>query len=497
MKRISYLMVPFLLLSVLLLSCDKDDDPTTEPEETEVTLDNTINNFVWKGMNSWYNWQTNVGSLADSQDDTTNDYYTFLNGFSTPETLFNSLLFEVGNTDRFSWFIEDYVEQEKSFQGVTVSTGISRSNPILIAENEIIIYVQYVSEGSPADLAGVKRGDIINAIDGEIMNETNYASVINKLYSGSTIVVSTASEANGVLSPLNEYTIAPTEVSDNAIHFTKVFDDINGRKVGYLVYNGFRSAYNDELNDVFAEFKAAGVNELILDLRSNGGGSVATSAYLASMIYKNAGTDTFAELNFNSKHSNENGAYDFGNELYAYDINGNYEGTEVINRLENIDRLYVLTSGSTASASEMIINGLKPFMPVTLIGETTYGKNVGSITLYDSPTSDYTNQSSAKTYHQNAMQPIVFQIYNKLGESDYTLGFTPDVEVKEWYYWKNILPYGDENEALLKVALDDIRGVSTKEIYKAATDVDILELESSAYKFEKEMYIGEEFFNKN
>ena len=72
----------------------------------------------------------------------------------------------------------------------------------------------------------------------------------------------------------------------------------------------------------------------------------------------------------------------------------------------------------------MIINGLKAFIPVKVIGTTTYGKNVGSITLYDSPSSDYTKESTANASHLNAMQPIVFQIFNKLGQSDYTQGFS-------------------------------------------------------------------------
>jgi C-terminal processing protease CtpA/Prc len=497
MKKFTYLIAAFLLSLTLFVSCSKDDDPKSEPDPTKVILENPINDFVWKGMNSWYNWQPNVSNLSDSKDNIDDDYYTYLNMYATPESLFETLLYDKGNIDRFSWFIEDYVEQQKSFQGVTVTTGIRRSVPIGAGNNQVLIYAQHVTAGSPADIAGIKRGDIINQIDGEVMNETNYASVINKLYSGNSIVVSTAKLENDLLVKLNDFTITPVEVSDNPVHFAKVFDDINGKKVGYLVYNGFRSSYNDELNAAFETFKSSGVTELILDLRINGGGSVETSAYLASMIDENAGSDTFAELKFNAKHSSSSGKYYFDDELNVYDVNGLKTGTQVINRLKNITKLYVLVTGSTASASEMIINGLKPFIPVKLIGETTYGKNVGSITLYDSPGSDYTNESTAKATHKNAMQPIVFQIYNKLGQSDYTLGFTPDIKIEEWKSWRSILPYGDENEVMLKAALDDIRGITSKQSLKVGNEIMLDENLIKKVKFENEMYLGSEYFNQN
>ncbi|SNR34176.1 Peptidase family S41 [Lutibacter agarilyticus] len=497
MKKINYLLVAYLFVSFTFLSCSKDENEDEGSGDATVVLNDPISNFTWKAMNSWYNWKDNVPNLADSKKDDIDAYYTYLNGFESPEKLFDDLLFDAGNTDRFSWFIEDYVEQQKSFQGVTTTTGIRRSAPILVPDTEsVIIYAQHISTGSPADLAGIKRGNIINEIDGEVMNTTNYASVINKLYSGNTIVVSTAKEENGVLTKLNDFTVTPTEVSDNPVHFSKVFENVNGKKVGYLVYNGFRSSYNDELNAVFTEFKGSGISELILDFRINGGGSVETSAFLASMINKSAGTDTFADLRFNSKHSNENGEYNFGNSLNIYDVSGAKTGSETINRLADITKLYVIVSGNTASASEMIINGLTPFMPVTLIGETTYGKNVGSITLYDSPTSDYTSQPSEKSSHKKAMQPIVFQIFNKLGESDYTQGFAPDIEIEEWMSWRNILPYGDVNEVMLKAALDDIKGVTAKQQFKVDGTQIMDEKSIQKIKFENEMYIDDHFFNE-
>ena len=139
----------------------------------------------------------------------------------------------------------------------------------------------------------------------------------------------------------------------------------------------------------------------------------------------------------------------------------------------------------------MVINGLKPFIPVKLVGTTTYGKNVGSITLYDSPSTNFLDKSSANPTHVHALQPIVFQIFNKNGESDYTQGFPPNIEVKEYQYWNSILPFGDENEVVLKAALDDIRNASTKSSsVKTQIKLNTIKLKTPERPFDKEMYIN-------
>ncbi|MBT8317865.1 MAG: PDZ domain-containing protein [Lutibacter sp.] len=489
MKKFNFLLYTYFLFSLIFISCTKNDD-------VEIPQNIELQDFVWKGMNSWYNWQSSVPSLADSKDDNTNDYFSYLNNYATPESLFESLIYNPGTSDRFSWFIEDYVVQNNAFQGISVSFGFRLQAVSINDSGDIIFYVRYVAPNSAASGAGIKRGDIINALNGEVLNESNYSSVVASL-SNETVTLSFVSENEGTLTFIEDKTITATQLSENPVHFSTVFNDVDGKKVGYLVYNSFRSSYNDELNAVFSNFENEGITELILDLRLNGGGSVLTSAYLASMIYKDANNDIFAELRFNEKHLNENGYYNFDDSLDVYDVSGTKTGEETINRLTTINQLYVLTSSSTASASEMVINGLKAFIPVKVVGSTTYGKNVGSITLYDSPSSEYTSLSSANPDHLNAMQPIVFQIYNKTGQSDYTLGFEPDIEVKEYQFWNTILPFGDENEVVLKAALDDIRGLSGKSQfmskYKNVKKFDVSELEQ---KFEKEMYIDATFFDK-
>jgi C-terminal processing protease CtpA/Prc len=504
MKKFGYILATYVVLGLTFSSCDKNDEITPSDK-------GSINDFVWKGMNSWYNWQPNVPNLSDLKDDDQNAYEAYLKEYSTPEDLFYSLLSQEEtkiNEDgsksyKFSWIVDDFVALNKQFQGITKSYGLRLQavniRPTDANDDPIILYVRYVNPdfASPSNNAGIKRGDIINALDGVVLNESNYNAIVGKL-SNETVTLSIVSENNGVFTHISDKTITAVEISEDPVYLKKVFTNINGKKVGYLVYNGFRSSYNDELNTAFADFKNQGIQVLILDLRLNGGGSVETTAYLASMIYANAGTETFAKLTFNAKHTNQNSSYTFQNKLNVYDVNGTKTGEENINRLTGINQLYVLTSGSTASASEMIINGLKPFMSVKIVGTTTYGKNVGSITLYDSPSSDYTKESSANSTHLYAMQPIVFQIYNKLNQSDYINGFEPNIVVKESQFWNNILPFGDENEVVLKAALDDIRGGSAKQQAVKAKFSEIKEFDVSELgnRFDKEMYITDEFFNQ-
>ncbi len=488
MKNIKALIVVFTC-AILLTSCFKDNDDN-------IISANEINDFVWKGMNSWYNWQSQVPDLADSKASNTNDYSTYLNQFKKPEDLFNSIIYQKDIVDRFSWFIDDYIVQEQQFQGISKSFGMRFQSVQINSSGDVIIYVRYVANNSPASAANIKRGDIISALNGTLLNTTNFSDLINTL-NNDTVTFSFATENQGSLTFIEDKTITSEVISEDPVYLTQVFNNIEGKKVGYLVYNGFRSSYNDELNAAFATFKSENIDELILDLRLNGGGSVETSAYLASMVYANAGTEKFADLTFNSKHENENGSYNFRNILNVFNADNVKTSEETINRLSSINRLYILISGSTASASEMIINGLKPYMPVKLIGTTTYGKNVGSITLYDSPTTDYQDRNSANPNHSNAMQPIVFQIFNKNGESDYTQGFAPDIEVKEYEYWNNILPFGDQNEAVLKVALDDIRGYTTKTTASLKNTQAIKSLRMiPSNNFEYEMYIDKGFFKK-
>ena len=121
----------------------------------------------------------------------------------------------------------------------------------------------------------------------------------------------------------------------------------------------------------------------------------------------------------------------------------------------NLTKLYVITTDNTASASELTINGLKPYLTVKQVGTTTVGKYVGSFTLQDLDTKGNVNPNDTWT-----MQPIVVKIANSLGVSDYVNGLVPDITVSEDV--ASLLPFGDTNETLLKAVLNDIQGLPQK-----------------------------------
>lgn len=454
MKKYFILFVSFLLL-VVQWSCS-ETDLTDNPIPGDITLNDPLNEFVWQGLNSEYYWQQNVSNLDDSKDNVQDDFYTYLNGFSSPQDLFESLLYQKGVEDRFSWFVEDYDAQNASFRGISDSFGFDFGlSRLCDGCNEVIGYITYVVPNSPAADAELKRGDVFYVFNDTELKLDNY-TVVNAFYRDSQISMEFATITDGEIIPNNKaVSLNLREVIENPVFYNDVITNDDGTKVGYLVYNGFKYTFHEELNQIFEIFKNENIQELILDLRYNGGGSVLTSAYLASMIYSGASTtDVFGKLVHNDKNSSEDGAYPFFNTALVYDKDGNNSGNNIsISRLNTLSRVIVITSDDTASASEMIINGLLPYLQVIKVGTTTYGKNVGSRTVYDSP--DFSS-NNINPNHFYAMQPITFKIFNASNESDYTQGFDPDYEVIE--YVSEMKPFGDLEEPLLSAALNVISG---------------------------------------
>jgi carboxyl-terminal processing protease len=207
------------------------------------------------------------------------------------------------------------------------------------------------------------------------------------------------------------------------------------------MYNGFVADYDAELNAVFGDFKAQNIDHLVLDLRYNPGGSVNTATALGSMI-TGISNNVFARLQYNNDLERYNTNYDFTTTL-SDDTPINSVG---------LSKVYVITTGSSASASEMVINSLKPYIDVVQIGTNTNGKAQASVTIYDSP--DF-QREGANPNHLYALQPLVATTVN----TDYLgvpfNGLTPDVEVRENVTNFGVL--GDSNEPLLAAALAAIQ----------------------------------------
>lgn len=437
------------LLTLTLVSCFEDNDDTTVSASQ-------INDFVYKGMHRFYLYKDNVTDLDNNRFSSNAEYANYLNSFDAPETLFENLIFDRQNVDKFSWIVDDYFELERQFQGIRGTNGMEfrlffQPN----SNSQLYGVVRLVLPNSDADNKGLKRGDIFNAVNGEALFYNSETDNNLNLFNPETYTLNLANyNNNGTTNTTDDtiensnqsVTLTKAEYIENPIYTTNIFE-VNGQNVGYLMFNGFTSDYENELNNVFGNFKTNNIQHLVVDLRYNPGGNVLIETYLASLITGQFTGQLFTKLIYNSNFTDTN--FNFTNEIN----NGN-----ALNSL-GLNKVYVLTTSTSASASEGLINGLNPYIDVVQIGTNTTGKTQASRTIYDSPNNDY-KREGANPNHTYAMQPLIADGVNKDGIKVPPTGLTPDIEFEE-----NNLNYGiigDKNEPFLAFALAQIEGSTTK-----------------------------------
>lgn len=428
-KSLLYLLFSFLL--VFMISCeDADDNP--------IPSSLAIKDFVWKGMNYYYLWQGDSPDLVDNRFATNSEYESFLGTYETPASLFNHLKVS-SSIDRFSVIYSDYTVLEGVLSGNTKNNGMDYGLRYKSGSTtDIYGWVRYVLPNSDAAAKNIQRGFIFYAINGTPLTIDNYIGLL----SNDTYTINLADYDNGNITPNGEsVSLTKSELQENPILINTVFTEGN-KKIGYLMYNGFYPSFDNQLNTVFGGFQSQNVTDLVLDLRYNSGGSVATATKLASMITGQFTNQLFAKQQWNAKVQ----AY------YEANNPGSLENKFIggLNSL-NLNKVYILTTKSTASASELVINCLKPYINVIQIGDITTGKNVGSVTLYDSP---LFTKNNVNPNHKYAMQPIVLRTINKDGFGDYTTGLVPTVPLAENPANMGIL--GNTSEPLLSAAITQI-----------------------------------------
>jgi C-terminal processing protease CtpA/Prc len=430
-NRILYPLT-LIILILTVASCERFRNKPDLPEDILI-----LNHWIWTGMNAYYLWEQHIPDLdPDYEED--------------PEAYFYKLLFA---DDRDSWIVDNYEELRAMFDGVEMATGVS-ARPGLLEEDQVISIVEYVTPNSPAADSGIARGDIIIAIDGQTLNRDNY---YNLYYQNTASLEFGDWNGNTVVPNGRKVTLTAKVLNQNPVIHSEVID-YEGAKIGYFTYvqftDGQTDEWLDEINRVFDDFLAAGVTEVVVDLRYNRGGSLDLSGYIASTLGPASAMqneDVYVRLVWNEYYNDYWRKYD-------WDDDGEPDGEDspqlmirlpVSERNLNLSRVYFLTTDLTASASESLMTGLYPYAQVIQVGDTTYGKCYGSITI-----SDFADPKR----HSWAMQPLVLKYANASGFTDFVNGLIPDFPIEENLLYAQ--PFGSPADPLLAIALEDITGVA-------------------------------------
>jgi C-terminal processing protease CtpA/Prc len=269
----------------------------------------------------------------------------------------------------------------------------------LVDDPEGNLWVGFVYENSNAGTNGIERGWQILSINGVAVSP---GMELDSLLGNDEVGVENTFQFRNRQGGTVVLTLRKDVVDIDAVLYSRVID-VGNIKVGYLVYQQFLLTSLEELDAVFSEFMENNVSEVIVDLRYNPGGQVDVAQYLASLI---AGTKavkgTFAKFLYNDKKSDRNISMPF------LDLDYTLTTTP--------ERVFFITTGRSASSSEVLINGMTPYIDAILVGDDTYGKPVGSI---------------AATFPDSTLIPITFKLYNRLNEGDFFNGLEADAYIEE------------------------------------------------------------------
>lgn len=358
-----------------------------------------------------------------------------------------------------------YIRDVTATRAEKMGFGILLHYTILIIDDNdhLGFVVESVYPNSPAEMAGIKRGDIIIEIGGRFIDTSNYANHFNSIQSGGVTSLDLTLRRRAESGAEFDVSLERAYFDETPIACYDVID-VEGydKRIGYLAYLGFESEYNNELTEALTYLASEGVEELVLDLRCNGGGALTSALLLCSAIVPSSYEDqTLCTIERNKSNTVSSKSSEFK--------------LENTGQLLNLERVTVLCSKYSASASELVVMGLRGLdFPVRLIGSTTEGKNCGM---------DVTHKRINGKDLEYA--PITFMCFNAKGFGDWGEGIVPDVDltvesneygVSDNYYPLPYTEWGDlKRDIGLAVAVADITGqkISQKGITRSNADENI------------------------
>lgn len=434
----------------MLASCHKDNNPSpSNPNDTSqlsaLLAEDSLKYLMYQIMQVTYGDGGRTGSTGLP----TYFWYTsvpaldpFSSTYPNADTLLNVMKRYAINPatsapyDHYSFLDRNGTLTNKLMNGVSSRTFAATNSdfgleyaPVLAAanSNQVRLYVLYADKNSPAGKAGIDRGCEITSVNGTT-SFTNTSSSLSFVYNA--ILKSTSTVTLGIKRADNTTfttTLNPVGYDINPVLFDTVYTANNNTKVGYFGLYTFASVINDKgqatftktaLDKVFARFASSGIKNLIVDLRYNGGGATTTAEYLDSAIAPSSAA---------------------GKTMYTYKYNdkltANLKATGLTETVKfpvgtgglALNNVFFITSSNTASASELTLNNLKPYVKVLLVGEKTYGKPVGFI---DFNISAY-NPSGSKKYLAD-LYAINFATHNAAGTGDYYTGIPVDKDAIDY-----------------------------------------------------------------
>ncbi|MBX2843223.1 MAG: PDZ domain-containing protein [Flammeovirgaceae bacterium] len=388
---LKFIFIPFFLVVLFLISsCEKDDPQFLEPQEL------AFRESLVELMEEWYLWNEELPEVN-------------VNNYTSSDELLDAMLNK--DFDRWSYMTDELAFDQYFKAGEFVGTGFGTR-----WDENNDLRISFVQPGSPADSLGIKRGFKILKINNKDVSTINNFSAA---FGGSNVGEILGLQLLGFNGEAKDYSLVKDVVKIKPILHNSIHE-IAGKQVGYMVFNNFIEKSKPDLENVLGEFKEKNISELIVDLRYNGGGLFDIGILFGSMLApkENVGK-LFSELTHNDSKKSNNEKFYLEDPSVKLDLK----------------RVIFITTKSSASASEVLISGLKPYLDVVTIGQNTNGKLAGM----------YAFRMEGKV-----VVPISFRVVNSVGETDLFDGIPVNSIVDDDLN----RDFGDENEKCLKEALN-------------------------------------------